>query len=274
MRAHARTFALVTAAALSLAACEQGPEEDVDGASSLQLALTATPADVRCIKLVVQAGRSITRWFDVTPGVTSSLQADGLPSGAATVYEEAFTVECSRARPGDQPAAWLSDPKSVVLAPGAAASVDLALRRAARLTVGSNFEECTNVTVFRDADGDGFGDPQQPSIACSAALPTGYVTTGTDCCDQDARAFPGQTAYDKTASACGGFDFDCDGAASPLREALFSGCSSSPSASWRDAVPACGLQGQLVQCARVPGGGIGGPPQFNITEQPVTQSCR
>jgi hypothetical protein len=34
---------------------------------------------------------------------------------------------------------------------------------------------------------------------------------GDDCCDYDGRAFPNAQAYSETASACGSFDFDCDG---------------------------------------------------------------
>jgi hypothetical protein len=44
-----------------------------------------------------------------------------------------------------------------------------------------------------------------------AAPPPGYVTVAGDCCDTDASAHPGQTAFFSSADACGSWDFDCDG---------------------------------------------------------------
>jgi hypothetical protein len=34
---------------------------------------------------------------------------------------------------------------------------------------------------------------------------------GDDCCDNDSRAHPGATDFHDTASACGSFDYDCNG---------------------------------------------------------------
>lgn len=48
---------------------------------------------------------------------------------------------------------------------------------------------CTgsNITLYRDADGDGFGNPAITSPGCSsAALPPGWVANNTDCDDKDA----------------------------------------------------------------------------------------
>ena len=39
----------------------------------------------------------------------------------------------------------------------------------------------------------------------------GGVCGGDDCCDSDANAFPGQTAFFASENACGNFDYDCDG---------------------------------------------------------------
>jgi hypothetical protein len=38
---------------------------------------------------------------------------------------------------------------------------------------------------------------------------------GTDCCDNDARSYPGQAAFFTTPDACGSFDYDCSGVAEP-----------------------------------------------------------
>lgn len=74
----------------------------------------------------------------------------------------------------------------------------------------------SKITYYRDADGDGYGDPKTTVSVCGAA-PSGYVSSNTDCCDADVNAHPGQTAFFAAADACGssqvpdGFDYDCDG---------------------------------------------------------------
>ena len=49
-----------------------------------------------------------------------------------------------------------------------------------------------------DRDGDGHRDAQG-------------LCAGDDCCDTDARVHPGAKGFFETASACGSFDYDCDG---------------------------------------------------------------
>ena len=59
------------------------------------------------------------------------------------------------------------------------------------------------VPWYRDADGDGFGDPEAVLRACGA--PIGYVADATDCDDRAAEAFPGAD------ERCNDRDDDCDG---------------------------------------------------------------
>ncbi|HMV69717.1 MAG TPA: putative metal-binding motif-containing protein, partial [Myxococcota bacterium] len=59
------------------------------------------------------------------------------------------------------------------------------------------------VQAFRDADGDGYGDPALYAWGCS--YPPGSVADGTDCDDGDDARHPG------VAEACDGIDNDCDG---------------------------------------------------------------
>jgi hypothetical protein len=65
------------------------------------------------------------------------------------------------------------------------------------------------ITSYRDADGDGKGGTVVRR--CERAPQPGYVLTGGDCCDLDARAYPGQTSYFPTKNACGSYDWNCNG---------------------------------------------------------------
>ena len=56
---------------------------------------------------------------------------------------------------------------------------------------------------YADADGDGFGDPEDKTRAC--APPTGFVEDGEDCDDTDAQINP------DAAERCDELDNDCDG---------------------------------------------------------------
>ncbi|MFC1641372.1 hypothetical protein ACFL5O_01600 [Myxococcota bacterium] len=69
-------------------------------------------------------------------------------------------------------------------------------------------------TYYRDADGDGHGNPDVPSATCASA-PVGYVTSGDDCCDSNSLVRPGNTAwYEEAQTTCPRVlphDYDCDG---------------------------------------------------------------
>ncbi len=67
---------------------------------------------------------------------------------------------------------------------------------------GQTDEGVTN-TYYADTDGDGFGDPNNTTLDCTA--PAGYVTDDTDCDDTDGAVHPSST------EACNGIDNDCDG---------------------------------------------------------------
>lgn len=59
------------------------------------------------------------------------------------------------------------------------------------------------LTFFADSDLDGFGDGENPVLACS--LPSDAVENDSDCDDQNPDAFPG------AAEDCGANDLNCDG---------------------------------------------------------------
>jgi hypothetical protein len=58
--------------------------------------------------------------------------------------------------------------------------------------------------VYRDADGDGYGDLGVSVPSCDGSIPVGYVIDAADCDDTDAGVEPGAT------EACNGIDDDCD----------------------------------------------------------------
>ncbi len=63
---------------------------------------------------------------------------------------------------------------------------------------------CSASPWYRDADGDGYGDPAMPTSAC--AQPAGYVSDHSDCNDGAVSVHPG------AAEICNGVDDNCSGA--------------------------------------------------------------
>lgn len=64
-------------------------------------------------------------------------------------------------------------------------------------------DEGVQQVFYRDADGDGHGNPAATTTACSA--PTGYVASNDDCNDARNDVFPGHP------EACDGLDNNCNG---------------------------------------------------------------
>jgi hypothetical protein len=73
-------------------------------------------------------------------------------------------------------------------------------------------EGAAETIFYRDADGDGYGDPAATLEACAA--PPGYVTVGGDCDDTRAEVHPG------APEICDGLDNDCNGLIDDLRDEL------------------------------------------------------
>jgi photosystem II stability/assembly factor-like uncharacterized protein len=68
----------------------------------------------------------------------------------------------------------------------------------------SSIDEGVSLTFYRDADGDGFGNPAVTISACSA--PAGYVANNTDCDDSSSQDHPGASEI-----VANGDDENCDG---------------------------------------------------------------
>ena len=81
-------------------------------------------------------------------------------------------------------------------------------------TTGSQCLTGTCSTFYVDGDHDTYGTNafiQQ----CGTTIPTGYANRSGDCCDSDPNAKPGQSNTYSTPDACGSYDYNCDGQATP-----------------------------------------------------------
>ncbi|RME00052.1 MAG: hypothetical protein D6812_10395, partial [Deltaproteobacteria bacterium] len=63
------------------------------------------------------------------------------------------------------------------------------------------YDGCTTRTYYRDADNDGYGNPNDTTQSCTQ--PSGYVTNGDDCDDANASVHPG------AQEVCDGIDNNC-----------------------------------------------------------------
>jgi hypothetical protein len=111
-------------------------------------------------------------------------------------------------------------------------------------------------TYYRDADNDGFGDPNAPYCDCAPGGPDGsFNSTNTlDCFDGNANANPQQSGYFSTHRGDGSFDYNCNGAQEqqyPNAGACDSwgtniGDCTLGTAGWHGGVPACGGAGNYM----------------------------
>lgn len=67
---------------------------------------------------------------------------------------------------------------------------------------GATYCRCAGTTIYRDADGDGAGNPLLSQTSC--VVPAGYVTASGDCNDADSSIYPG------AAEICDSLDNNCD----------------------------------------------------------------
>ena len=98
----------------------------------------------------------------------------------------------------------------------------------------------------------------------------GLTCGGDDCCDADPKVYPGQTAYFATPTACGGYDYDCDGVT--MAQYGLANCQSSVLSCSGDGfnqITACGVEASFSVCAS---SGLLSPCTASVGT--LTQACR
>lgn len=146
-------------------------------------------------------------------------------------------------------------------------------------------QNCDGTEIcFLDQDNDGFRRPSGSTITstdtdCTDTREATRSAPDTDCCDRDARAFPGQTAFfDSPRGSCGGYDYNCDTMQEQQYTLTNGRCTGIPTCATQDGwVPStaapCGMTGPYFGspspsvCARVSLMCIQAPGS-------LTQACR
>lgn len=78
---------------------------------------------------------------------------------------------------------------------------------------------CTIATRYRDADGDGYGNPSVTISSCPIA---GYVDNASDCYDSNANVKPGSTICSTSHRGDGSYDWNCSGGGSACGTGYYS----------------------------------------------------
>ncbi len=116
-----------------------------------------------------------------------------------------------------------------------------------------------------DADAPGFD--AAPPCDLDRDGHTSKACGGDDCCDNDARVHPGAPDYQPAPTACGGFDYDCNG--KEERETPVASCQSGVlcRGSGFDQDTPCGAQSAHTSC-------LGALYVCYQTHETQTQQCR
>jgi hypothetical protein len=120
-------------------ACSAPGADPGEPTGSLQIALTAAPADAACLKLSVTGSRSVSKSIDLTPGASTTFTIDKLPIGIVQVDGSAYTQACNKV--GSNGPTFVSEaPVSVRIDPATLAKATLKLVRNGKLEVAVDFE--------------------------------------------------------------------------------------------------------------------------------------
>jgi hypothetical protein len=172
--------------------CSMGAVDD-DATGVAQIAITQVPLDgsVGCIAVTATGATTVTKRSDVTPGASTVMSLNALPTGTVSFTGDAYAGACKNVTGSSVPT-WISDPvlASVSHVP---VSVTLSMRRNGAATVGVDFPDpsCSadGVPCFVDSEccaGSCAGNICQPACdadagACGCAA--GQVDCGGTCAD-------------------------------------------------------------------------------------------
>ena len=145
--------------------------------------------------------------FDGCPHLSNSISVTALPN--ATWYAD--NDGDSYGNPGTSQVTCTGAPSGYVANNTDCNDNNAAINPAATETCNGIDDDCdgsaddglTFSTWYADADGDNYGNAATTTTACSQ--PSGYVSNGTDCNDNNGAINPGATEN------CNGIDDDCDG---------------------------------------------------------------
>jgi hypothetical protein len=132
-----RLLVLLSLAAGACTATVPAPADDV---GSIQVGLTAAPADALCLAITITGSRTVSKSIDLTPGQPTSFTIDRLPLGIVEIDGAAFASACASAGPGNSPIYVAAAPVSIRIDGEVVQQVLLALIRNGKLGVGVDFE--------------------------------------------------------------------------------------------------------------------------------------
>ncbi len=170
--------------------------------------LWSTGATTGSIAATSTGTYSVTAYdFDGCPHLSNSISVTALPN--ATWYAD--TDGDSYGNPGTSQVTCTGAPSGYVSNNTDCNDNNAAINPAAAETCNGIDDDCdgsaddglTFSTWYADADGDSYGNAATSTTACSQ--PSGYVSNGTDCDDNNGAINPGATEN------CNGIDDDCDG---------------------------------------------------------------
>jgi len=168
---------------------------------SVELALTAVPADAACLRVTAKGSRTETRLFPLTAGTSATFALERLPVGALVVDGQAYSVACSAIGSTSIPAYVAEQPVATHIEPFGVVNIALKLIRNGRAAVTVDFEPLPWVSesrapvdyaVFGDtpygaaqiADFPKFiGDINAAPVPVSAMVHLGDIKSGSTRCD-------------------------------------------------------------------------------------------
>ena len=133
-----------------------------DGASAdplegaIQLALMNAPTDAMCLQVTLEASRSLTKRFDLTPGASTQFLIDRVPVGRVIVDGAAYAMPCDEL--AGAPLFVSEAPVPVRVDSKEVATVTLKLIRNGHVAVGVDFEASPSAYIVPTAPGVQFKD--------------------------------------------------------------------------------------------------------------------